>query len=430
MAIETAVMAPDNVSVLTRAGLLDRFNRLRMRSTALTSRLSDEDMGAQTMEDVSPSKWHLAHTSWFWETFLLEPYLPGYEVFDPRFGFLFNSYYEALGERQPRAARGHITRPGVAHVMAYRAHVDGAMERLIETCDDAGLEQIAALIETGIAHEEQHQELILTDIKHVLSVNPFGEIYSEALPPPAQPGPAAGWIEHAGGLEDFGAEANGFVFDSEGPRHKAWLAPFALSTHCVTNGEYARFIAEGGYETASLWLSDGWARVQAEGRKAPHYWRGAPGEWREFTLHGEQEMDPTAPVSHLDYFEASAFAEWTGYRLPEEREWELAARQFNAGSARPMTPDGWLHPASADQANLFGGVWQWTRSAYAPYPGYRAQSGALGEYNGKFMCGQFVLKGGSALTPPGHVRASYRNFFPPQAQWQMTGLRLAKDLPS
>ncbi|WP_429910867.1 ergothioneine biosynthesis protein EgtB [Glycocaulis sp.] len=427
MAIETALMASADPGHAMRAHLIGRFQALRSRSTALTSVLSDEDMGAQTMEDVSPSKWHLAHTSWFWETFLLEPHLPGYEAFDPRFGYLFNSYYEALGDRQPRAARGHITRPGIAHVMAYRAHVDGAMERLLESCGEADLERIAALIETGIAHEEQHQELILTDIKHVLSVNPFGEIYSEPASPPAQPGALAGWLEFAGGLDEFGAGDTGFAFDNEGPRHKAWLAPFALSTHCVTNGEYAQFIADGGYDTASLWLSDGWARVQAEGRRCPLYWRGSEREWREFTLHGERELDASAPVSHLDYFEASAFAEWTGYRLPEEREWELAARRFDAGSARAMTPDGWLHPASADQASLFGGVWQWTRSAYAPYPGYRAQGGAIGEYNGKFMCGQFVLKGGSALTPPGHVRASYRNFFPPQAQWQMTGLRLAKD---
>lgn len=428
MATETAIMVPDHPGHAMRARLVERFHRLRSRSTALTSRLSDEDMGAQTMEDVSPSKWHLAHTSWFWETFLLEPYLPGYEAFDPRFGYLFNSYYEALGERQPRAARGHITRPGVAHVMAYRAHVDGAMERLIAACDDAMLGQIAALIETGIAHEEQHQELILTDIKHVLSVNPFGEAYGKAEPPSVQPGPVAGWIECTGGLDEFGADGGGFFFDNEGPRHKAWLGPFALSTHCVTNAQYAEFIADGGYEAAGLWLSDGWARIQAQGRLCPLYWRGAPGEWREFTLHGERELDPSAPVSHLDYFEASAFAEWTGYRLPEEREWELAARQHDPQATRAMAPDGWLHPSAADQGSLFGGVWQWTRSAYAPYPGYRAQGGALGEYNGKFMCGQFVLKGGSALTPPGHVRASYRNFFPPQAQWQMTGLRLAKDV--
>lgn len=427
MAIETAVTAPAGPGARMRDPLVQRFHELRARTAALAAPLSGEDMGAQTMDDVSPTKWHLAHTSWFWETFLLQSGLPGYTVFDPRFGYLFNSYYEALGDRQPRAARGHITRPDVAHVMAYRAHVDAAMEELLERCDETGFAQIAPLIETGIAHEEQHQELILTDIKHVLSASPFGERYSEVAPPPARPGMAARWLDFSEGLERFGADGDGFAFDNEGPSHQAWLGPFALFSHCVTNGEFADFIADGGYRTPSLWLSDGWARMQADGRSAPLYWRGGAGEWREFTLHGEREMDMSAPVSHLDYFEASAFAEWTGFRLPEEREWEFAARQFDASGARAMTPDGWLHPASADQGNLFGSVWQWTRSAYAPYPGYRAQTGAIGEYNGKFMCGQFVLKGGSALTPPGHVRASYRNFFPPGAQWQMTGLRLAKD---
>lgn len=430
MAIETAFAASADFNDAIRGALLERFQTLRSRSAALAACLSEEDMGAQTMADVSPTKWHLAHTSWFWETFLLEAHLPGYTPFDPRFAYLFNSYYEALGARQPRAARGHITRPGVAHVLRYRSYVDAAMARLIEACNEPVLSVIAPLIETGIAHEEQHQELILTDIKHVLSVNPFGEAYSQAESPPGGAPGEKGWIEFDAGLETFGAKGDGFAFDNEGPRHKAWLSPFALARRCVTNGEYAEFIAGGGYETASLWLSDGWARVQADERRAPAYWRGGAGEWREFTLHGERELDPDAPVSHLDYFEASAFAEWTGYRLPEEREWEMAARGASPGDARAMSPDGWLHPAPADQGSLFGGVWQWTRSAYTPYPGYRAQTGALGEYNGKFMCGQFVLKGGSALTPPGHVRASYRNFFPPDAQWQMTGLRLAKDLPS
>lgn len=423
----SALAAAASDAGLVRAALSGRVTALRARTSALAAPLSDEDMGAQTMADVSPAKWHLAHTSWFWETFLLEPHLPGYAAFDPRFAYLFNSYYEALGARQPRAARGHITRPGAAHVRAYRAHVDSALARFLEVCGEDVLAGLAPLIETGIAHEEQHQELLLTDIKHVLSVNPFNEAYSHATPPPAVGEDGPDWLEYAGGLDRFGAGEDGFSFDNEGPAHTAWLPPFALASRCVTNAAYAEFIADRGYETPSLWLSDGWARIQDQNRQAPFYWRGAPGEWREFTLHGERDIDPAAPVSHLDYFEASAFAEWTGYRLPEEREWELAARQSDPASARAMAPDGWLHPVQADQGSLFGGVWQWTRSAYAPYPGYRAQPGAIGEYNGKFMCGQFVLKGGSALTPPGHVRASYRNFFPPAAQWQMTGLRLARD---
>lgn len=428
MAIETTFAGPDDISADLRARLLDAFRSLRRRTDALAAPLSDEDMGAQTMADVSPAKWHLAHTSWFWETFLLEPNLKGYKVFDPRFGYLFNSYYEALGERQPRAARGQITRPGVAHVRAYRAHVDAAMAGMIGEADEALLAKIFALIEIGIAHEEQHQELLLTDIKHVFSVNPFGECYRAAEPPAKADMVRAGWLEFEGGLHEFGHAGEGFAFDNEGPRHKAWLEPFALSTACVTNGEFAEFIADGGYETPALWLSDGWALIREECRRAPFYWRGGPGEWREFTLHGERALDPDAPVSHLDYFEASAYAHWSGYRLPEEREWELAARQPGMSTARAMSPDGWLHPHASDHFSLFGGVWQWTRSAYGAYPGYRADKGAIGEYNGKFMCGQFVLKGGSALTPPGHVRASYRNFFPPQAQWQMTGLRLVRDV--
>lgn len=428
MAAETAMDTLAAPAPAMRGRLIERVASVRARTAALAAPLSDEDMGVQTMEDVSPAKWHLAHTSWFWETFVLEPHLEGYAPFDPRFAYLFNSYYEALGARQPRAARGHVTRPDAGHVRAYRAHVDGALMRFLERCSDERLAALTPLLETGIAHEEQHQELLLTDIKHVLSVNPFNEAYSAAEPPLRGLGAAQGWLEFPGGLEEFGAAGEVFAFDNEGPRHSAFLTPFALARHCVTNREYAQFIADGGYGTASLWLSDGWARIQAQARTAPFYWRGRPGEWREYTLHGERDLDPDAPVSHLDYFEASAFAEWTGYRLPEEREWELAAQAGDPAGARWADAAGYLHPAPGDGADWYGGVWQWTRSAYAPYPGYRASKGAIGEYNGKFMCGQFVLKGGSALTPPGHVRASYRNFFPPAAQWQMTGLRLARDV--
>ena len=413
--------------------LAERYRAVRTRSLAYAEGLSEADMTVQTMDDVSPMKWHLAHTTWFWETFLLQPRDPDYAVFDARFNYLFNSYYEQVGERHPRPSRGLLTRPGVNHVRAYRAHVDAAATQWLEQASEEDLVEVVALIETGLAHEQQHQELMLTDIKHVLGRNPFGEAAYGSVPAPdAAPAPAARWVGFDGGLHEFGHDGQSFAFDCEGPRHKAYLAPYALASRPVTNAEYRAFIEDGGYRTPTLWLSDGWAAIQAEGRRAPLYWRERNGDWREYTLHGEGPLDPHAPVCHLDFYEASAYAEWAGARLPTELEWELASQGHDPDQGRWAEPEGWRHPVAADHARgltqMFGEVWEWTGSAYRPYPGYRPPEGAIGEYNGKFMSGQMVLRGGSCLTSPDHMRGTYRNFFPPNAQWQMTGVRLAKDV--
>ena len=418
------------------------YRRVRARTEAWAAPLSAEDLCVQTMPDVSPGKWHLAHVTWFWETFVLNQAEDGYAPFDLRFNYLFNSYYEAVGERHARPERGFLTRPSLAEVLAYRRHVDAAMRRWFETASPAALGAFVEVVRTGIAHEEQHQELFLTDIKHVMSCNAFPEAAYSARPVASAASPAAlraqapqpRWVRFDGGLHPFGAREEAFAFDNEGPAHKAWLEPFALATAPVTNAEYLAFMEDDGYARPEFWLSDGWAAVRREGRIAPFYWRlGDDGVWREHTLHGLEAIDPHAPVSHLDYYEADAFAAWTGARLPEEREWEHAAAALDPARGAWAEPGERLHPkpveaGAVELQAMFAGVWEWTRSAYSPYPSYRAPKGAIGEYNGKFMCGQFVLKGGSALTPPAHMRASYRNFLPPDARWQMTGVRLARDV--
>ena len=405
-----------------------RFADCRARSEALAAPLLPEDQVVQSMPDVSPTKWHLAHGTWFWETFLLVPHDTGYRVFDPSYNHLFNSYYETVGPRHPRPARGLLSRPGVAEVARYRAHVTAATERLIATADAATFAAIAPLIELGIAHEEQHQELILMDIKHVFAQNPLQPAYKPAAPKPARAAPALEWQSFAGGLVEIGHAGGAFAFDNEGPRHKVWLEPFRLATRLVTNGEYLAFVADGGYRRPEFWLSDGWAAVNTGGWSTPLYWRQDGDRWFEFTLAGAAPLDPFAPVVHVSHYEADAFARWTGRRLPTEAEWETAA------AGRPVEGNfldgGALHPRAAAGEGLqqmFGDCWEWTQSAYAPYPGFRAPEGAIGEYNGKFMSGQMVLKGGCAVTPAGHVRASYRNFFPPAARWCFGGIRLAED---
>jgi len=405
---------------------IGRYRAVRKASEALTRSLTAEDQLAQSMPDASPTKWHLAHTTWFFETFLLVPRLAGYKPFDPRFGYLFNSYYEALGARQPRPARGLLTRPSLADVIAYRAHVDAGMVRLLAQ----GAGDVADLLALGLAHEEQHQELILMDILHLFAQSPLHPTYAPPRWAPIGQQPSAmGYVDIDGGLVEIGHDGDGFAFDNETPRHRVFLEPYRLADRLVTNGEWQAFMADGGYRRAEFWLSEGWATVQAEGWRAPFYWQEIDGAWMSMTLHGLRPVDPAAPVVHVSYFEADAYASWAGARLPSEAEWEHAA------AGRPVSGHffggGRINPTVAADGQglrqLFGDVWEWTRSAYSPYPGFRPAAGAVGEYNGKFMAGQFVLRGGACVTPPGHVRATYRNFFYPHQRWMFSGVRLAKD---
>jgi ergothioneine biosynthesis protein EgtB len=395
---------------------------VRQATESLTRALTPEDQQAQSMPDASPAKWHLAHTSWFFETFLLEPRLAGYRLFDPRFGYLFNSYYEAVGPRQPRPDRGLLTRPSVADVIAYRAHVDEGMARLLAGPPE-GYED---LLDLGLAHEEQHQELILMDILHLFAASPLAPAYAPPRArPAAPPAPPLRYLPLEGGLAEIGASADGFVFDNETPRHKVWIEPFELADRLVTNGEWLAFMADGGYARPDLWLSDGWARCQAEDWRAPLYWRETDQGWSTMTLRGLRPVDPAQPVSHVSFYEASAYATWAGARLPTEAEWEDFASSGDPMIGNQLDKAGAVVPRPG--GGMFGDVWEWTQSAFASYPGFAPAEGAVGEYNGKFMCGQFVLKGASCATPRGHSRASYRNFFPPSARWQFTGLRLARD---
>jgi dimethylhistidine N-methyltransferase len=408
-------------------GPLERYRRVREATLGLAAPLSAEDQLAQSMPDASPTKWHLAHTTWFFETFALTPHLPGYQLFDPAFGYLFNSYYEAVGARQPRPERGLLTRPSLERVLAYRAHVDAAMGRLLAK----GAGELAGLIDLGLAHEEQHQELILMDILHLFAQSPLKPAYvpAPALPVGRDPGPA-GETPFAGGLVEIGHDGADFAFDNEGPRHKVYLEPYRLADRLVTNAEWLAFMADRGYSRPELWLSEGWACVQAEGWNAPLYWEQAEdGAWLAMTLQGRRALAPHAPVTHVSFYEADAFATWAGGRLPTEAEWEHAAEGLpTTGNLREQRQFG---PAAANATpglrQMFGDVWEWTRSAYAPYPGFHPAAGAIGEYNGKFMIGQMVLRGGCCATPEGHVRATYRNFFYPHQRWMFSGVRLAWD---
>lgn len=394
------VASPTHAPLTAACDLRARYETTRARSLKLTRGLSVEDQALQSMPDASPTKWHLAHTTWYFETFFLRD-RPGYKLFDERFGYLFNSYYNAEGDRHPRASRGILSRPSLDDIHAYRSHVDSALLNVLDMLDPA-------LVALGLAHEEQHQELMLMDIKHLFSLNPIAPACrpGSKREPTAAPG-SLNWIGFDGGLIEIGHDGAGFAFDNEGPRHKVFLNPFTLADRLITVGEYLAFIEDDGYGRPELWLSDGWDRAQAEAWEAPLYWRKQEGAWRYFTLQGERALDPNEPVLHVSYYEADAYARWAGARLPAEAEWE--------------------HAAASDLQQMFGEAWQWTQSAYAPYPRYRPASGAVGEYNGKFMCNQLVLRGSSFATPPGHARTTYRNFFPPASRWMFSGIRIAKD---
>ena len=422
--MSTAVLSPTLVPATdtapARAALARQFAAVRAESLARAAPLSAEDQCVQSMPDASPIKWHLAHTSWFFETVLLQAHQPGYTPFDARYGYLFNSYYEALGPRHPRPQRGLLTRPPLDHIHRYRAHVDAALLAFMAGCSDAVWRAAQPLLVLGLQHEQKHQELMPTDVLPLRGSTPRRPASGPA-PPPRHPATPLAWLPQAGGLATVGHGGEGFAFDNESPAHAVWLAPHAIADRPVSCGEYAAFVADGGYRRPELWLSDGWAQVLAQGWQAPAYWlspddprlpgaMAAPADgWVVFGLHGPQPLDPAAPVAQLSFYEACAYAEWAGARLPTEFEWEAAAA--NPG----------LRQAS-------GAVWQWTRSAYHPYPGFQPHAGAVGEYNDKFMVGQLVLRGGSEATPAGHSRPSYRNFFPPAARWQFSGLRLARDI--
>jgi ergothioneine biosynthesis protein EgtB len=419
---KAAALRPDT-------GLPARYRTVRGVTMGLARPLSPEDCTVQSMPDASPVKWHLGHTTWFFETFVLAAHAPRYRSPDQAFRVLFNSYYNAIGEKHPRAERGMLSRPSLDEVVRYRRHVDEAMLEVLATPMSAELEE---LVELGLHHEQQHQELILTDAKHLLSRNPLAPAYQKRWPLAPVDAREPEWIAVQGGLVEIGHAGDGFAFDNEKPRHRVWLEPFEIASHPVTYGEYLRFVEDGGYRRPELWLSAGWDAVRAGNWEAPLYWRRQDNSWSTFTLHGDVPLDPNAPVCHLSLYEADAYARWAEARLPTEAEWELAVAGLpvegnflETGALHPLalresTPAGTL-------AQAFGDVWEWTRSDYGPYPGFRAAAGAVGEYNGKFMCNQYVLRGGSCATPATHIRPTYRNFFPADARWQFSGLRLARD---
>ena len=418
-----------------RESLLTHYRRVRAQTESLAAPLSPEDQTVQSMPDTSPTKWHRAHTTWFFETFLLEAFGEGYEAVDPDYAFLFNSYYEQAGPRHARPRRGMITRPGIAEVGDYRQAVDERMVRLFETVPDARWPEVAGRVTLGLHHEMQHQELLVMDVKHVLSCNPTGPVYTDAYPQEHGMASPQSWVSFDGGLVDIGHRGNDFAFDNEGPPHQVFLRPFRLASRPVTCGAWLEFMADNGYGRSELWLSEGWATVQAEGWDSPLYWRQSEdGQgWERFTLHGWQPVDPRAPVNHVSYFEADAYARWTGFRLPSEMEWEVAVGDLRVDGQ--FLEQGVTEPLPAfadgdgpDLQQAWGTVWEWTQSPYSPYPGFRTPPGALGEYNGKFMVNQMVSRGGCAWTPREQMRPTYRNFFPPGTRWHCSGLRLAQDV--
>ena len=401
----------------------EQFRRVRETTTALCATLAPEDTVVQSMADVSPTKWHLAHTSWFFENFLLSEHLPNYRLFNEKYNYLFNSYYFTVGAMHQRPRRGLLSRPTLKEIMNYRTHVDTAMQQLLKNEDP----DIRFLLALGLNHEQQHQELILTDIKHVFSSSPLKPALRELPVAPSPTPDPVSFIEFAGGIDEAGYDGAGFCFDNETPRHRTLLRSYALADRLVTNAEYREFVEDGAYATATHWLSDGWSTLQSQGWKHPLYW--SEDLQQEFSLSGMRDLDPGAPVCHLSLYEADAYARWAGARLPTEFEWEAAGAGLNVSGN--LLDSGVMHPVAAPKSSelkqMYGDTWEWTSSAYAAYPGFKPLAGSLGEYNGKFMCGQAVLRGGSCVTPTDHIRASYRNFFYPQQRWQFSGIRLAKD---
>jgi len=412
-----------------RARLLERYHRVRRQTERLVDPLTVEDCVIQTSSECSPVKWHLAHTTWFFETFVLLSNDPTYTEFNSKYGYLFNSYYNTIGDRTPRPARGLMSRPTLEEVRAYREHVDRGIEHFFKTASEEDFLRVKNILLLGTHHEEQHQELIVTDVKTVLAMNPLRPAYKSQRTYTSDRSDVArlSWIDFEGGLIDIGTNGPGFYFDNEGPRHRQFIEPFALGDRLITNGEYKQFIADGGYRNSLLWLSDGFAKVAEAHWEAPKYWESHDGEWWHMTLHGFEPVNDTEPVTHISHYEADAFARWSNARLPTEFEWEHAATTVKIGGN--FLEDQNFHPISSQNSRqlsqMFGDVWEWTQSAYLPYPRYKTAEGAIGEYNGKFMSNQMVLRGGSCATPRDHIRATYRNFFPPDARWQFSGIRIA-----
>jgi len=421
------VINEDNVK------LWESFIIFRNFSETLCKSLVTEDYVIQSMPDVSPTKWHLAHTTWFFETFNLFKYLKDYKHIKPKYSYLVNSYDIQTGERFIRGQRGLLSRPTVKEVYQYRKYVNDHVEKLLNNCDGKILNELAPLIEIGINHEQQHQELLLTDIKHVFSINPLYPVFADILSPVVKSIPKIDWVEFEEGTYEIGHNGNGFAYDNESPRHKEYLNSFCIASRLVTNKEYIEFIEDGGYKKAEIWLSDGWATVEKELWDSPLYWFKQDGEWWNFTLNGKHKVDLNKPVCHVSHYEADAFARWAGARLPTEAEWEVASEGLPLEGN--FVDNGNFHPVAIPENSngvklkqMFGDVWEWTSSAYLPYPGYKTLPGTLGEYNGKFMSNQMVLRGGSCATSKSHIRRTYRNFFPPHSRWQFMGIRLAKDV--
>ncbi len=430
---ESIQARPLSTQPTSRMDFIERYQNIRSFTEQLCEPLATEDYVIQSMPDVSPTKWHLAHVSWFFETFLLFPAISEYRSLHPQYAYLFNSYYNTIGERHCRPNRGLISRPTVKETYQYRKYVDEHVLDLLEKIDEQRLMGLAFIITLGFHHEQQHQELILTDIKHVFSCNPLYPTYKKRPPVNASSIPPMEWVAFPEGIYWIGHEGEGFAFDNEGPRHREFVQPFQLASRLVTNGEYLKFIEDGGYQNPLLWLSEGWATVRAEEWQAPLYWERRDGRWWAMTLSGLREVDMAEPVCHVSYYEADAYARWAGARLPTEAEWEVAARDVPIEGN--FVENGLYHPAPLNAsstggklAQMYGDVWEWTQSSYSPYPRFRPGPGAIGEYNGKFMCNQYVLRGGSCATSRSHIRPTYRNFFPANAQWQFMGIRLAREV--